>query len=103
MSSQQAPAAGAAGAQRSVAACREEARGKRLRGDERKAFLRDCTGDIRQSCREQARSQNVTGDARRDFMVSCTGTPPRNTRARGAATGAAAPPAADTPAPAPKQ
>jgi hypothetical protein len=106
-SQQQAPAAGTAASQpRTVAQCREEARNQRLRGDERKNFMRDCTRDINASCRDQARTQRLDREARRDFIASCTGRPPRNAQRRG--TDAAPPPggtqtpAGGTQAPAPR-
>ncbi len=72
-SQQQAPAAGTAASQsRTVAQCRDDARNQRLRGDERKNFMRDCARDIKASCRDQARAQRLDRDARRDFMASCT-------------------------------
>ena len=97
-SQQQAPAAGTAATQpRTVAQCREEARSQRLRGDERKNFMRDCARDINASCRDQAKSQKLDRDARRDFMASCTGRPSRNAQRRGTD---AAPSAGGTQAPA---
>ena len=99
-SQQQAPAAGAAATQlRTVTQCREEARSQRLRGDERKNFMRDCARDITASCRDQAKSQRLDRDARRDFIASCTGRPSRNAQRRGAE---APPPAGGTQAPAPR-
>jgi hypothetical protein len=78
-SQQQAPAAGTATTQpRTVAQCREEARNQRLRGDERKNFMRSCARDIQTSCRDQAKAQRMDREARRDFMASCTGRPARN-------------------------
>ena len=97
-SQQQAPAAGATATQpRTVAQCRAEARSQRLRGDERKKFVRDCGRDINASCRDQAKSQRLDRDARRDFMATCTGRPSRNAQRRGTD---AAPPAGGTQAPA---
>ena len=99
-SQQQAPAAGTTAAQpRTVAQCREEARSQRLRGDERKNFMRDCARDINASCRDQAKAQRLDRDARRDFIASCTGRPSRNAQRRGTD---AAPPAGGTQAPAPR-
>ena len=99
-SQQQAPAAGATATQpRTVAQCRAEARSQRLRGDERKKFVRDCGRDINASCRDQAKSQRLDRDARRDFMATCTGRPSRNAQRRGTD---AAPPAGGTQAPAPR-
>ncbi len=93
-----APAAGAAATQpRTVAQCRQEARSQRLRGDERKKFIRECAREITASCRDQARSQRLDREARRDFMASCTGRPSRNAQRRGTD---AAPPAGGTQAPA---
>ena len=95
---QQPPAAGTTAAQpRTVAQCRQEARSQRLRGDERKKFVRDCGRDITASCRDQAKSQRLARDARRDFMATCTGRPSRNAQRRGTD---AAPPAGGTQAPA---
>src|SRR5215207_9738516 len=72
-SQQQPPAAGTAASQpRTVAQCRDEARSQRLRGDERKNFMRDCARDITASCRDQAKTQRLDRDARRDFISSCT-------------------------------
>ena len=90
-SQQQAPAAGTAVTQpRTVAQCRQEARNQRLRGDERKKFMRECARDINASCRDQAKSQRLDREARRDFIASCTGRPSRNAQGRG--TDAAPPP-----------
>jgi hypothetical protein len=98
-SQQQAPAAGTAATQpRTVAQCREEARNQRLRGDERRNFMRDCGREITASCRDQAKAQRLDRDARRDFIATCTGRPPRNAQRRGTD---AAPPAGGTPAAAP--
>jgi hypothetical protein len=82
-SQQQAPAAGTASQPRTVAQCREQARNQRLRGDERKNFMRDCARDIQVSCRDQAKAQRLDRDARRDFMASCTGRPLRNAQRPG--------------------
>ncbi len=83
-SQQQAPAAGTATTQpRTIAQCREEARSQRLKGDERKKFVRDCRREISASCRDQAKSQRLDRDARRDFMATCTGRPPRDAKRRG--------------------
>ena len=99
-SQQQAPAAGTAPSQpRTVTQCRDDARNQRLRGDERKNFMRDCARDITMACRDQAKTQRLDRDARRDFMVSCTGRPARNAQRRGMD---AAPPAGGTQAPAPR-
>jgi hypothetical protein len=104
--SQQAPAAGTAATQpRTVAQCREEARSQRLKGDERKKFVRECGRDITASCRDQAKSQRLDRDARRDFMATCTGRPSRDAKRRG--TDAATPPSntqspSGTTAPAPR-
>jgi hypothetical protein len=104
---QQAPAAGTAGSQpRTVAQCREEARGQGLRGDERKNFMRDCGREIKASCRAQARAQRLDRDARRDFIASCSGRPSRNAQRRGTDTappqGGMQAPAGGTQAPAPR-
>lgn len=97
-SQQQAPAAGGATTQpRTVAQCREESRSQRLRGDERKNFMRDCSRAITASCRDQVRGQRLDREARRDFMATCTGRPSRNAQRRGTD---AAPPAGNTPPPA---
>jgi len=81
---QQAPAAGTAAAQpRTVTECREEARNQRLRGEDRKKFVRDCARQVTASCRAQARSQRIDREARRDFMTTCMGRPPRNAQRRG--------------------
>lgn len=99
-SQQQAPAAGSAASQpRTFTQCRDEARSQRLRGDERKNFMRDCAQDITAACREQARAQRVDRDTRRDFMASCTGRPARNTQRPGTD---AAPLSGGTQAPAPR-
>ncbi|HWT30939.1 MAG TPA: PsiF family protein [Propylenella sp.] len=96
---QQAPAAGTAGPQlRTIAQCREEARNQRLRGDERKNFMRDCARDIQVSCRDQAKAQRLDRDARREFITSCTGRPSRNAQRPGTE---AAPPPSNMPPPAP--
>ena len=99
-SQQQAPAAGTAPSQpRTVAQCRDDARNQRLRGDERKTFMRDCAREINASCRDQAKAQRLDRDARRDFIVSYTGRPSRNAQRRGTD---AAPPPGGTQAPAPR-
>ena len=99
-SQQQAPAAGTAPSQpRTVAQCRDDARNQRLRGDERKNFMRDCGRDIKESCRDQAKAQTLDRDARRDFMGSCMGRPSRNAQRRGTD---AAPPPGGTQAPTPR-
>ena len=99
-SQQQAPTAGPGTTQpRTVAQCREEARSQRLRGDERKNFMRDCARDILASCRDQARPQRLDRDARREFMASCTGRPSRNAKRQGMD---AAPPQGGTQAPTPR-
>jgi len=97
---QQPPAAaGTAATQpRTIAQCRDEARKQRLRGDERKNFMRTCAREVNASCRDQARAQKLDRDARRDFMASCTGRPSRNAQGRGTE---AAPPPGGTQAPAP--
>ena len=97
-SQQQAPAAGTAPSQpRTVAQCRDDARNQRLRGEERKNFMRDCARDIQVSCRDQAKAQRLDRDARRDFMASCTGRPSRNAQRLG--TEAAPAPSNTPPAP----
>jgi hypothetical protein len=109
-SQQQAPAAGTAPSQpKTVAQCRDDARSQRLRGDERRNFIRDCARDITASCRDQARAQRLDRDARRDFMASCTGRPSRNAQRQGTdaaappgGTQAPAPPSSDTQTPAPR-
>jgi hypothetical protein len=88
---QQAPAPGTAPPQpRTIAQCRDDARSQRLRGDERKTFIRDCAREIQASCREQARAQRLDREARREFIVTCTGRPSRNAQRPG--TDAAPPP-----------
>jgi hypothetical protein len=97
---QQAPAAGTAPSQtKTLAQCRDDARSQRLRGDERKNFMRDCARDITASCREQMRAQRLDRDSRRDFMASCTGRTARNAQRPGAD---AAPPSGGTQAPPPR-
>ena len=99
-SQQQAPAVGTAPSPpRTVAQCREDSRSQRLRGDERKKFMRDCARDINASCRDQAKSQRLDRDAQREFIASCTGRPSRNVQRRGTD---AAPPPGGTQAPAPR-
>ena len=97
------PASGATSQQgtqaRTIAQCRDDARNQRLRGDERKNFMRDCGHNIKESCRDQAKAQRLDRDARRDFMGSCMGRPSRNAQRRGTD---AAPPAGGTQAPAPR-
>jgi hypothetical protein len=62
--------------------CNSEASTQKLKGDERKNFMRDClsgkamsTGNSQQErmkrCNIEASGKNLKGDARKDFLRQC--------------------------------
>jgi hypothetical protein len=68
--------------QEKMKACNAEAGAKTLKGDERKAFMKECLSakaeakpltqqDKMKKCNADARSQNLSGDARKKFMSDC--------------------------------
>ena len=75
-----APAAGAsAPAQTRMKTCNADAGAKNLKGDERKAFMKECLSgnkastqqDKMKSCNADAVAKNLKGDARKAFMKEC--------------------------------
>ena len=86
-----APAAGAAApaeaptAQQSkMKTCNADAGAKNLKGDERKAFMKDCLSadkqakqqDKMKSCNADAKTKNLKGDERKAFMKECLSNKP---------------------------
>ena len=81
-----APAAGAAAPAKAPTAqqskmktCNADAGAKNLKGDERKAFMKECLSgnkastqqDKMKSCNADAVAKNLKGDARKAFMKEC--------------------------------
>ncbi|MGD9773005.1 PsiF family protein [Diaphorobacter sp.] len=85
-----APAAGASAPKAPTAqqtrmkTCNADAGAKNLKGDERKAFMKDCLGGNKQatqqdkmkSCNADAGAKNLKGDARKAFMKECLSNKP---------------------------
>jgi len=65
--------------QQKMTACNAEAKTKDLKGDERKAFMKECLStkkaatqqDKMRSCNADAKTKNLAGDARKAFMKEC--------------------------------
>jgi hypothetical protein len=67
--------------QERMKACNADAGAKKLKGDERKAFMKECLSakaqakptqqDKMKQCNADAKTQNLSGDARRKFMSGC--------------------------------
>ncbi|MFY9327586.1 MAG: PsiF family protein [Georgfuchsia sp.] len=80
-----APAAMAGTQQEKMKTCNAEAKTKALKGDERKAFMKECLSskkaavasakttqqDKMKACNAEAKTKALTGDARKTFMSSC--------------------------------
>lgn len=76
-----------AGAQQEkMANCNKEAKGKELKGDERKAFMKDCLSqkadgvpadkrsaqqEKMKNCNQEAKDKELKGDVRKKFMSGC--------------------------------
>lgn len=86
-----APAAGAAAPAKAPTAqqsrmktCNADAGSKNLKGDERKAFMKECLSadkqakqqDKMKTCNTEAGSKNLKGDARKAFMKECLSSKP---------------------------
>ena len=86
-----APAAGAAAPAKAPTAqqskmktCNADAGAKNLKGDERKAFMKDCLSadkqakrqDKMKSCNADAKTKNLKGDERKAFMKECLSNKP---------------------------
>ncbi|WP_313077106.1 PsiF family protein [Melaminivora sp.] len=64
--------------------CRAQAKEKNLKGDERKAFIKECQGPAQpsgqktrmKSCNADAKTKNLKGDARKAFMKECLSNKP---------------------------
>jgi uncharacterized protein HemX len=57
-----------------IKACATQATDKRLKGDERKAFMSECFQTQREqmtACDKDATAKNLKGDERRAFMSQC--------------------------------
>lgn len=85
-----APAAGASATAKAPTAqqtrmktCNADAGAKNLKGDERKAFMKECLSgnkastqqDKMKSCNADAGAKNLKGDARKAFMKECLSGP----------------------------
>ena len=69
--------------QERMATCSGEAKGKSLKGDARKAFMKECLSSGKpkkevtpqqakmKDCSAKARTQKLKGDARKSFMGTC--------------------------------
>jgi hypothetical protein len=70
--------------QQKMTSCSADAKAKSLKGDERKAFMKDCLShhepeaaktnmqqEKMKSCNADAKSKSLKGDERRAFMKSC--------------------------------
>lgn len=79
-----APAAFAGAQQEKMKTCNAEAKTKALKGDERKAFMKECLSaksdaapapakqqDKMKTCNAEAKTKGLSGDARKQFMSSC--------------------------------
>lgn len=80
-----APAAFAGAQQEKMKTCNAEAKTKALKGDERKAFMKECLSakkaeavsakttqqEKMKTCNAEAKTKALTGDARKTFMSSC--------------------------------
>lgn len=85
------PAAGAAPAKKAPTAqqakmktCNADAKAKNLKGDERKAFMKECLSSSKQvtqqdkmkSCNADAKAKNLQGDERKAFIKECLSSKP---------------------------
>ena len=76
-----APAKAPTAQQQKMTACNAEAKTKALKGDERKAFMKECLSakkaapatqqDKMKTCNADAKTKNLAGDARKTFMKEC--------------------------------
>jgi hypothetical protein len=68
--------------QEKMKTCNAEAGAKNLKGDERKAFMKECLSakaqarpltqqDKMKNCNADAKTRNLSGDARKKFMSDC--------------------------------
>ena len=65
--------------QEKMKTCNADAKAKELKGDERKAFMKDCLSGNKQavqqdkmkSCNADAGAKNLKGDPRKAFMKEC--------------------------------
>ncbi|MCZ2105192.1 MAG: PsiF family protein [Comamonadaceae bacterium] len=68
--------------QQKMATCNAEAKTKALKGDERKAFMKQCLSaktaaapatqqEKMKTCNADAKTRNLAGDARKAFMKEC--------------------------------
>lgn len=64
--------------QEKMKTCNAEAKTKDLKGDERKAFMKECLSAAKQTqqdkmktCNADAKTQNLKGEERKKFMSSC--------------------------------
>ena len=73
------PRQGATAQQTRIKTCNADAGAKNLKGDERKAFMKECLSgnkastqqDKMKSCNADAVAKNLKGDARKAFMKEC--------------------------------
>ncbi len=76
-----APAKAPTAQQQKMTTCNAEAKTKALKGDERKAFMKECLSaktaapatqqDKMKTCNVDAKTKNLAGDARKTFMKEC--------------------------------
>ena len=76
-----APAKAPTAQQQKMTTCNADAKTKALKGDERKAFMKECLSaktaapatqqDKMKTCNVDAKTKNLAGDARKTFMKEC--------------------------------
>ena len=76
-----APAKAPTAQQQKMTTCNADAKTKALKGDERKAFMKECLSakkaapatqqDKMKTCNADAKTKNLAGDARKTFMKEC--------------------------------
>ena len=76
-----APAKAPTAQQQKMTTCNADAKTKALKGDERKAFMKECLSaktaapatqqDKMKTCNVDAKTKNLAGDARKTFMQEC--------------------------------
>jgi hypothetical protein len=72
---QTAPSVSAPAAKGNLLECRSMMQQRKITGDERRTFMRECMKDVIADCRTKATTQKLQGDDRKSFVRSCLGRP----------------------------
>ena len=72
---QTAPSPSAPVAKGTLAECRSMMQQRKITGDERRTFMRECMKDVIADCQTKAKTQKLQGDDRKSFVRSCLGRP----------------------------